>query len=648
MKLFQTVCNTFADWERWVSDYRLYEYDQLTIFVSSLSPSFRMQMEQYVQHHLPQAQLFPMIGDASEQAVICALVFDDCRADMDEMRKKMKISEQYYRSLFEHNPDIVYSTDLEGNFTSVNPAFERVFGYKAEEILHSNSLHYIKKEDIPRVRRYFYRALKGKVQQYNLEIPSKSGKVYLFQIKNVPIIVDGKKVGIYGIGRDITEQKRAEEHIKYIAYHDVDTGLPNRLNFTNIVKQAIDQAKETGNTLAVLFVDMDRFKIVNDTIGHYGGDEILKQIAERIKNVLPQGAHLGRFGGDKFSLLFTEQVDMHTVVEWTKKLLQHIAVPIIYEEKEFFLTASVGISFYPADGVDAQSLLKNADTAVNRAKQTGGNGVKLYATKMNEQVMYRVELERYLRKALEKNECFLVYQPIVDLVTGKIIGSEALLRWKHPKIGLVSPLEFIPIAEEIGFIHDLGRWVLTEACMQTKTWHELGFDSFMVSVNVSATQFQHPTFFEDVQQALKQSQLPAHCLHLELTESSMLRNMYYSIHVMKQLQQLGVHVSIDDFGTGYSSLSYLKHLPIHTLKIDRSFIYQLHKDRSDIAIVKSIITMGHGLRLKVVAEGVETAEQMKLLKRLKCHYAQGYAIFKPLPAEQFEKQVLQGSESTIQ
>lgn len=643
MKLFQTVCKTFADWERWVSDSRLYEYDQLTIFVSSLSPSFRMQVERYVQHHLPQAQLFPMIGDASEHAIICALVFDDYRANMEEIRQKMKLSEQYYRSLFEHNPDIVYSTDLEGNFTSVNPAFERVFGYKADEILHTNSLDYIKKEDIARVRRYFYRALKGKVQQYNLEIPSKSGEVYLFQIKNVPIIVDGKKVGIYGIGRDITEQKRAEEHIKYIAYHDSDTGLPNRLQFTNIVKNAIDKAKETGSTLAVLFIDMDRFKMVNDTIGHYGGDEILKQMAERIKNILPSGAHLGRFGEDKFSLLLTKQTDVQTVVEWVKKLLQHIASPIVYEEKEFFLTASVGVSFYPTDGVDAQSLLKNADTAVNRAKQKGGNSVKLYATKMNEQVMYRVELERYLRKALEKSECFLVYQPLLDLMTGKIIGSEALLRWKHPKIGLVSPLDFIPIAEEIGFIHDLGRWVLTEACMQTKKWHDLGFDSLMISVNVSATQFQHPTFFEDVQQALKQSQLPAHCLHLELTESSMLRNMYYSIQVMKQLQQLGVHVSIDDFGTGYSSLSYLKDLPINTLKIDRSFIYQLHKDRSDIAIVKSIITMGHGLCLKVVAEGVETDEQMKLLKRLKCHYAQGYAIFKPLSAEQFEQQVLQGN-----
>ncbi|MCG3083751.1 EAL domain-containing protein [Anoxybacillus sp. LAT_35] len=643
MKLFQTFCNTFADWERWVSDYRLYEYDQLTIFISSLSPSFRMQVEQYVQHHLPQAQLLPMIGDASEQAVICALVSDECRADLDEMRQKMKISEQYYRSLFEHNPDIVYSTDLEGNFTSVNPVFEQVFGYKADEILHTNSLDYIKEEDIPRVRRYFYRTLKGKVQQYNLEIPSKTGEVRLFQIKNVPIIVDGKKVGVYGIGRDITEQKRAEEHIKYIAYHDVDTGLPNRLKFTNIVKQAINEAKGTRGTLAVLFIDMDRFKIVNDTIGHYGGDEILKQMAERIKKILPAGAHLGRFGGDKFSLLLTKRTDAHTVIEWTKKLLQHIALPIVYEEKEFFLTASVGVSFYPADGVDAQSLLKNADTAVNRAKQKGGNSVMLYATKMNEQVMYRVELERYLRKALEKNECFLVYQPLLDLVTGKIVGSEALLRWKHPKIGFVSPLEFIPLAEEIGFIHDLGRWVLTEACMQTKKWHDLGFHSLMVSVNVSASQFQHPMFFEDVQRALKQSQLPAHCLHLELTESSMLRNMYYSIQVMKQLQQLGVHVSIDDFGTGYSSLSYLKDLPINTLKIDRSFIYQLHKDRSDIAIVKSIITMGHGLRLKVVAEGVETAEQMKLLKRLKCHYAQGYAIFKPLSAEQFEQQVLQGN-----
>lgn len=308
--------------------------------------------------------------------------------------------------------------------------------------------------------------------------------------------------------------------------------------------------------------------------------------------------------------------------------------PIVYENKEFFITISIGISFYPNDGVDKHSLLKSADIALNRAKQSGGNRIQFYSAKMNEETLYRLEMERYLRKALENQEFFLCYQPIIDIHKGVIVGNEALIRWRHPKLGLVRPNEFISLAEETGLIHEIGRWVLVTACKQTKKWQQLWNQQLFVSVNVSARQFQHEGFIDDVKQALEQSQLSPNCLHLELTENSMLRNLHYSIQVMKELQQLGVGIAIDDFGSGYASFSYLKNLPVNILKIDRSFVEKMHTNSSDIAIVKAIITMGHGLGLKTVAEGVETVEQLELLKMLHCHHAQGYALYRPVTAEE--------------
>uniref|UniRef100_C5D6R4 Diguanylate cyclase/phosphodiesterase with PAS/PAC sensor(S) n=1 Tax=Geobacillus sp. (strain WCH70) TaxID=471223 RepID=C5D6R4_GEOSW len=550
--------------------------------------------------------------------------------EMERLRVHVQISQ----SLFEHNTDIVYSTDLHGNFTNVNPAFEKILGYTKEEILHTNALKYMHPNDVPRVSRHFYRALRGKIQYYNLEIPTKSGETLLFQIKNVPIIVDGKKVGIYGIGRDITEQKKAEEKISYLAYYDPDTHLPNRTKFMEIIDEQLEKAKQKNRKLAVVFIDLDRFKLVNDSIGHYAGDEILKQVVQRIQHVLPAGAYLGRFHGDKFCLLLTERTDSEGVFKTAAHISKEVMKPIVYENKEFFITISIGISFYPNDGVDKHSLLKNADIALNKAKQSGGNRIQFYSAKMNEETLYRLEMERYLRKALENQEFFLCYQPIIDIHKGVIVGNEALIRWRHPKLGLVRPNEFISLAEETGLIHEIGRWVLVTACKQTKKWQQLWNQQLFVSVNVSARQFQHEGFIDDVKQALEQSQLSPNCLHLELTENSMLRNLHYSIQVMKELQQLGVGIAIDDFGSGYASFSYLKNLPVNILKIDRSFVEQMHTNSSDIAIVKAIITMGHGLGLKTVAEGVETVEQLELLKMLHCHHAQGYALYRPVTAEE--------------
>ncbi|MED3572431.1 EAL domain-containing protein [Cytobacillus praedii] len=553
------------------------------------------------------------------------------------LNESLKVSEQYYESLFNTNTDLVFSTDLNGQIKNVNPAFEKTLGYSKDEIIGKSAMRLIKSEDVPRVRMHFSKALKGKEQYYNVDIQSSSGETNLFQIKNIPIIVNDECVGIYGIGRNITEQKKIEDKITELAYYDHDTGLPNRVKFTKQLEHMLSRAKKKKRMLAVLSIDIDRFKLINDSLGHFAGDMVLKELAYRIEKALPSGSYIGRFGGDKFTVVLSKDVDVEEVMKASKMVLQEISNPVGHKGQDFYVTASIGVSLYPEDGQDEHSLLKNADIATNRSKNQGGNRITFFSNEMNEQAITRLELESYLRRALQKKEFYLMYQPLIDLETGEIFGSEALIRWNHPKLGLVSPADFIPLAEETGLIEEIGSWVLRTACMQNKKWQLLGYDRISVSVNVSAFQFQQPGFLKEVKRALNDSKLEPHYLTLELTESTMLKNVDYSIDTMRSLQNLGVKVSIDDFGTGYSSLSYLKNLPINTLKIDRSFINNLRVNTSDIAIVKAIITMGHGLAVKVLAEGVETKEQIELLKELKCHYAQGFYIHKPLLITDFEK-----------
>ncbi len=557
--------------------------------------------------------------------------------DVRQLNENLQLSEKHYESLFNMNSDFIFSTDLQGHFTSVNPAFEKMFGYNNEELFGKSALKFIANEDLPKVRMHFLRALKGKEQYYNSHIELRSGETNLFQLKNIPIMINGECVGIYGIGRNISEQKKNEDKIMELAYYDHDTGLPNRMKFTEQLEAMLSRAKKKKRMLSVLSIDMDRFKIINDSLGHYAGDKILKELADRIEKALPTGSYIGRFGGDKFTVALSKIATIDDVMKTSKLILKEIALPIFHDGQDLFITASVGVSFFPDDGMDGHTLLKNADMATNLSKNHGGNRVTFFSTDMNDKAMNRLELESYLRKALQKNEFYLMYQPLIDLHSGEIFGSEALIRWNHPKQGLVSPAEFIPLAEETGLIDEIGRWVLRTACMQNKKWQLLGNEYLSVSVNVSAYQFQQPNFLQEVKHALRESNLAPQYLTLELTESTMLSNIDYSIKIMRALQNVGVKVSIDDFGTGYSSLSYLKDLPINTLKIDRSFINNLRVDTSDIAIVKAIITMGHGLDVKVLAEGVETKEQIELLRELKCHYAQGFYIHRPLLSTDFEK-----------
>jgi len=581
-------------------------------------------------------ELNPILQDQYTINTLNSLV-ETSQQDILHLNESLKVSEQYYRSLFDNNGDFVYSTDLAGNFTSINQAFMKTFGYTENELIGRSALDFINKEDVHRAKMHFIQALKGEDQTYTIEIPIKSGETQIFQIKNIPITINGTCVGTYGIGRNITIQKKTEEKIIQLAYYDQDTGLPNRMRFTEQLEEMIHRARHKKELLAVLVIDIDRFKIINDSLGHYAGDIVLKELAERIEDRLPAGAFLGRFSGDKFTLMLTENVSIDQTTRTARELQNIISMPLSYQNQEFIVTASIGISSFPGDGLDEHVLLKNADIAMNRSKNQGGNKITYFSTGMNDQAMVRLELESYLRKALQKNEFHLCYQPLMDLKSGEITCTEALIRWQHPHLGLVSPAQFIPLAEETGLIEEIGEWVLTTACVQTKEWQQNGFPNLGISVNVSAYQFQQHAFIGQVIKALETSQLEPVFLSLELTESAMLKDIAYSISVMKSLQELGVKVSIDDFGTGYSSLSYLRNLPIDTLKIDQSFINNLHDDPSDIAIVKAIITMGQGLSVKIVAEGVETYEQLNLLRDMDCHYAQGYYIQKPLDIAAFEK-----------
>lgn len=414
-----------------------------------------------------------------------------------------------------------------------------------------------------------------------------------------------------------------DKEIFKLAYYDLETGLPNRLKFSQYLDEIVNKLNRQKEKLALLFIDIDRFKNINDSLGHRAGDEILKQIALRIKWNAPGESFLGRFGGDTFTMSITSTTSLEEIGGMAERIRQEIARPIYCQGREIFLTASIGACFFPGDGVDEQSLIRNADTALNKSKKQGGNQVTFYAAEMEGKMLLRFELENYLRKALEKKEFFLCYQPLVDLGTGKITANEALLRWQHPHLGLVALLEFIPLAEEIGLFEEIGAWVIRSACLQTKQWQLKDLGRLGVSVNVSARQFQQPAFLAVVENALDQSGLEPGYLTLELTESAMLQNIDYSILTMRELQKLGVKVSIDDFGTGYSSLSYLRSLPIDSLKIDKSFASNIHADSTDISIVRAIITMGQGLEVEVVAEGVETLEQAELLREMNCQYAQG-------------------------
>jgi diguanylate cyclase (GGDEF)-like protein/PAS domain S-box-containing protein len=670
---------------------------------------------------------------------------------------KYQLNEQYYKSLYEQNPDAVIIFDTEGKFISANKAVS-LYGFSEDELLHKPFSEFILPEDLDRVMGHFRQALDGKATAYECSIFDKAGSQREISVTNIPIYVNEKITGVYTIIKDITQHKKAqidlmeaeakyrslienslvgvyilqdgkivyvnprlcemsgyrfdelyglgindfiyhedlplvnenilkrfnnetgsvtyeyrairkdksvitlelfgskivyngrdaiigtviditernnnEKMIKHMAYHDQLTDLPNRYLLREKLNQAIKNSRNNNQKFALLFLDLDRFKAINDTMGHEIGDKVLVETAERLKACVSQNDIISRYGGDEFSILLPNS-DEQRAGEVAQKVITSLSEPFLIYHHEFVVTPSIGITVFPAHGESFGTLIKNADLAMYHAKSLGKNNFQFFTDELNEKAQHELDLEVNLRKALEQYQFELYYQPQFNIKTNQICGAEALMRWIHPEKGIIPPAAFIPLAEETGLIIPMGEWAIRTACQENKKWQMAGYPPITVSVNISAKQFFHSNLVEIVQSALLETELEPKYLELEITESITM-NVEHSISTLLELKEIGVKISIDDFGTGYSSLNYLKRLPIDKLKIDQSFIRECPNDVNSNTLVRTIIVMAHLLKLQVKAEGVETQDQISFLLDQGCKEAQGYFFSKPIPVPEFE------------
>jgi diguanylate cyclase (GGDEF)-like protein/PAS domain S-box-containing protein len=546
----------------------------------------------------------------------------------------LRESESRFRALADTAPCAIFIYQGQ-SFLYVNAAGADLTGYSLAELQQLAFWDIVHPEfqDLIRERGLARQRGEPVPTRYEFKIRRKDGQPRWVDFSAGTIEFDGQPAAL-GTAFDVTERKRAEEQITEIAYHDNLTGLPNRLLFHDRLRQAVVQAHRGGHRVAVLFLDLDRFKTINDSLGHTVGDRLLRGVSERISDSVRESDTVARLGGDEFTLLLPRVNDATDVAKVAEKILESLRQAFPVDGHELFVTSSMGISLYPEDGHDPESLVKNADTAMYRAKELGRDKYQLYTPAMNARAMERLALENSLRKALTNDELIIYYQPVVDLETRRIRGLEALLRWRHPELGLVSPAEFIPLAEVTGLILPIGPWLLRTACSQAKAWQEQGMPGLTVSVNLSARQFQQEDLVEQVTHALDVSGLAPACLDLEITESHAMQSPETAAEILRALKAVGVRISIDDFGIGYSSLGYLKRLPIDTLKIDQSFVRDIITDPDDAAIVTAVIAMARTLKLSVVAEGVETEEQLAFLAARGCDRMQGYLFSHPLPPDE--------------
>jgi len=562
-----------------------------------------------------------------------------------QIEEALRISEKRYRTLFERNLAGVYRSTLDGRILDCNESFARIFGYTSrEEMLQQTAWDmYLKREDREAaVAKLLERQY---LTNYEICLKRKDGSsVWVLESENLIEGLDGRLSIIEGTAIDITERKRAEEQVKHLAFHDPLTNLPNRLLFNDRLTLAVAQAHRHNQKLAVLFLDLDRFKVINDSLGHSVGDELLRQVAERIQEHVREGDTVARLGGDEFTLLVPGISAEEDAAKIARKICDAVHDPFWIDGRELFVTTSLGVSVYPSDGHDAETLVRNADSAMYRAKEQGRDNYQLYTPAMNAKAIERLSLESRLRQAVANDELELHFQPFIDLRTEEVLGAEALLRWRHPELGLIPPGDFIPIAELSGLIVPIGEWVLRTACAEARKWHDQGFPAMTVSVNLSSRQFQQSDLGSQVTHALEETGLEADKLDLEITESCAMQNAEHSINTLWGLKKQGVRISMDDFGTGYSSLNYLKRFPIDRIKLDQSFVRDLPGDKDDAAIAMAVIAMGRSLELVVIAEGVETQEQLAFLKGHECDQLQGFLFSRPLSAEAFGKFLAQSSD----
>ena len=565
---------------------------------------------------------------------------------------KLKESERLHRYMVNSSPDIIYMLDKEGRFTFVNDRIVQLLGYRKDELVgqHYSDLVYF--EDLEQARYVFNERRTDERIARNVELrlkckdPDSAPKH--FETNTVPIelsatgIYQGKDegqeyLGTYGVARDVTERKEAERTINFQAYHDLLTQLPNRALFKDRLNLALAQTKRSNQRLAVMFLDLDRFKLVNDTLGHICGDELLQAVSHRLQECLREGDTLARFGGDEFTLLLPQIYGQEDAEAIAKKIIAKLRDPFFIEGHELYVTISIGIAMYPHDGTSMEMLVKNADIAMYCIKGRGSNDYQFFSSEMNNVSVARLSLERDMRKAMENDQFTLYYQPQVDVVSGKIVAMEALIRWEHPDRGLIPPSEFVAVAEETGLIMQLGEWALRTACETLRSWQMGGIIDVRMAVNLSALQVEHKNFVDHIIREIKRNSLIGENLEVEITENLIMQDMDNTIQKLIKLNEYGVKVAIDDFGTGYSSLSYLQRLPIHTVKIDRSFVHEIKNQPGEACIVDAIIAMAKGLKLNLIAEGVETVEQFNYLREQGCTEVQGFMFGHPMTEREARK-----------
>ncbi|NHZ90222.1 EAL domain-containing protein [Massilia sp. CCM 8733] len=606
----------------------------------------------YLRKPYSREEMLKTVGNALQQRSLAL--------DNERIASQLENSEKLYRYLVDSSPDIIYTLNHEGRFTFVNDRAFQLLGFAREDLIGQHYTVLVHDEDLERARYAFNERRVDERASRNVELRLKchprAGQDREFNTTLMTISLnsmgmhvpdnDVKKLefyGTYGVARDITDRKRAEEVISYQAYHDILTDLPNRMLFKDRLGLAIIQAKRKMTELAVMFIDLDRFKLVNDTLGHVKGDELLQQVALRLKQCLRDGDTLARQGGDEFTIVLPELAGRAEAKAIAEKFLACLHLPFDLDGHQVHISASIGIAIYPGDGESIDELLRHADIAMYQVKALGKNGQSFYHNSMLDVSHQKIALEQSLRKALEQNELEMYYQPQIDVITGRIIGAEGLMRWNHPQRGLLTANEFLPFAEDNGLMLPISDWMLGALCRDMLVWNESGGEAIRLSLNLSPQYLDRGDFFEKMRGALLRYGISPAQIEVEITENICIRNPQYAIEQLNKLCQLGVSVAIDDFGTGYSSLSYLHRFPIHTIKIDQSFVKEIHDEQGHYPVILAIISIARGLGLHLIAEGVETEVQARYLKSNGCLTMQGYLFHHPISLGSF-LEVLQEQE----